>query len=73
VPARAVAPLVLEEFLPWCEARNVAPDDPDSSSHYAAELANRGAAIRWPPERNAVCWCGSGAKYKKCCGTAEPS
>ena len=23
----------------------------------------------WPPERNAPCWCGSGAKYKKCCGT----
>ncbi|GLY06493.1 hypothetical protein Acsp01_68720 [Actinoplanes sp. NBRC 101535] len=25
------------------------------------------AAINWPPERNAACWCGSGAKYKKCC------
>jgi Plasmid pRiA4b ORF-3-like protein/SEC-C motif len=22
----------------------------------------------WPPERNAPCWCGSGTKYKKCCG-----
>ena len=21
----------------------------------------------WPPERNAPCWCGSGAKYKRCC------
>jgi uncharacterized protein YchJ len=24
----------------------------------------------WPPERNSPCWCGSGGKYKKCCGNA---
>jgi uncharacterized protein YchJ len=24
--------------------------------------------IAWPPPRNAACWCGSGSKYKKCCG-----
>src|SRR5206468_1798699 len=23
----------------------------------------------WPPARNALCWCDSGRKYKKCCGT----
>ncbi|MEU3308968.1 SEC-C metal-binding domain-containing protein, partial [Nocardiopsis sp. NPDC006832] len=23
----------------------------------------------WPPERNRPCWCGSGRKYKKCCGS----
>jgi hypothetical protein len=27
-----------------------------------------GGAIEWPPGRNQVCWCGSGTKYKKCCG-----
>ncbi|MEO5876158.1 MAG: SEC-C domain-containing protein [Streptosporangiaceae bacterium] len=27
--------------------------------------------IAWPPGRNDTCWCGSGAKYKKCC--AAPS
>lgn len=25
-----------------------------------------------PPERNAACACGSGKKYKKCCGALEP-
>jgi tetratricopeptide (TPR) repeat protein len=25
------------------------------------------AEIAWPPGRNEACWCGSGAKYKKCC------
>ncbi|KOX12505.1 YecA family protein [Nocardiopsis sp. NRRL B-16309] len=25
--------------------------------------------LPWPPERNRPCWCGSGRKYKKCCGS----
>ncbi|MBJ7472883.1 MAG: SEC-C domain-containing protein [Solirubrobacteraceae bacterium] len=24
--------------------------------------------VTWPPGRNDDCWCGSGRKYKKCCG-----
>ncbi|MEO3782456.1 SEC-C metal-binding domain-containing protein [Actinocorallia sp. B10E7] len=31
-------------------------------------LTPEGELIPWPPERNDPCWCGSGAKYKKCCG-----
>ncbi|MCD0447919.1 SEC-C domain-containing protein [Actinocorallia sp. API 0066] len=27
-----------------------------------------GELVPWPPERNDACWCGSAAKYKKCCG-----
>jgi tetratricopeptide (TPR) repeat protein len=27
-----------------------------------------GELIAWPPERNQPCWCGSGQKYKRCCG-----
>ncbi|WP_203589562.1 SEC-C domain-containing protein [Streptomyces sp. SID13031] len=27
-----------------------------------------GARVEWPPKRNEPCWCGSGVKYKKCCG-----
>ncbi|GLZ46884.1 hypothetical protein Acsp06_30690 [Actinomycetospora sp. NBRC 106375] len=26
-----------------------------------------GEPLAWPPGRNDPCWCGSGAKYKKCC------
>ncbi|WP_198675865.1 SEC-C metal-binding domain-containing protein [Kribbella monticola] len=25
-------------------------------------------AVEWPPGRNQACWCGSGTKYKRCCG-----
>jgi len=31
-------------------------------------ITPEGELIPWPPERNDRCWCGSGAKYKKCCG-----
>ena len=36
-------------------------------------LSDVGEAIEWPPGRNQVCWCGSGAKYKKCCGGWSPT
>ncbi|TDC33207.1 hypothetical protein E1261_06745 [Kribbella albertanoniae] len=29
-----------------------------------------GTGIAWPPGRNQSCWCGSEAKYKRCCGAA---
>jgi hypothetical protein len=31
-----------------------------------------GRRVVWPPPRNNPCWCGSGAKYKKCCGGPLP-
>ncbi|MGH8987317.1 MAG: SEC-C metal-binding domain-containing protein [Acidimicrobiales bacterium] len=40
----------------------------EARSSYAAEIARRGEATPWPPGRNGPCWCGSGRKYKTCCG-----
>ena len=34
---------------------------PDMRTVAASSLAS------WPPARNAPCWCGSGAQYKRCC------
>lgn len=51
-------------------------DDPGSAearSSYAAELLRVGGAVRWPPGRNDTCWCGSGKKYKQCCGPIPPA
>ncbi len=31
-----------------------------------------GRRVAWPPPRNTPCWCGSGVKYKKCCGGPSP-
>ena len=43
------------------------PSDAKVRAGYAAQQATRAGQIPWPPERNGVCWCGSGLKYKKCC------
>jgi hypothetical protein len=32
------------------------------------EMIHPSQTIVWPPPRNSPCWCGSGTKYKKCCG-----
>ncbi|WP_433783276.1 SEC-C metal-binding domain-containing protein [Actinomycetospora sp. CA-101289] len=37
------------------------PDSPDAPD------PEPGPRLAWPPGRNDPCWCGSGAKYKKCC------
>ncbi|MGH3621313.1 MAG: SEC-C domain-containing protein [Sciscionella sp.] len=31
------------------------------------DLRTQPVMVRWPPARTAVCWCGSGRKYKQCC------
>jgi len=45
----------------------------EGRSRLAAEIARTGRAFSWPPSRNDVCWCGSGRKYKKCCGPTPPA
>ncbi|MFC8299723.1 SEC-C domain-containing protein [Micromonospora orduensis] len=42
------------------------PVDEETLDEYADSLDEAGV-IAWPPGRNDTCWCGSGAKYKKCC------
>ena len=43
--------------------------DPDVEQGYLEwlEQSPSPTTISWPPPRNGTCWCGSGAKYKKCC------
>jgi tetratricopeptide (TPR) repeat protein len=43
--------------------------DSDVEEAYLEHLLDSPDAreVLWPPPRNAPCWCGSGAKYKKCC------
>ncbi len=42
-------------------------------SSYAADRVRIAAAdvVAWPPARNDRCWCGSGRKYKQCCGSVR--
>lgn len=45
------------------------PLDKATRNALLVERFDAGHGQVWPPERNAPCWCGSGVKYKKCCGT----
>ena len=64
-----VAPLEVEALARWAEQHGYDPDTGGARSQFAGELARTGRAIRWPPARNEPCWCRSGRKYKRCCGS----
>jgi tetratricopeptide (TPR) repeat protein len=63
-----IAPIRVDELEEFCEERRLEPDSRPTRAHLAAEVARTGSALPWPPGRNERCWCGSGRKYKQCCG-----
>jgi tetratricopeptide (TPR) repeat protein len=75
---RAVAPtaprhpvvvsLTVAEVEAVARGHGIDPDSAEARARTAYEAAQGGRAIAWPPGRNEPCWCGSGAKYKRCCG-----
>jgi hypothetical protein len=66
-----LVPLRLAEYLRWCERRREDPSE--ARAGYAADMLRLNRAAPWPPGRNEACWCGSGQKYKKCCGAVTAS
>lgn len=65
----SLAPLFIEAYSTWAEAQDRDPGAAATGADYAAEVVRIGNEVPWPPRRNEPCWCGSGAKYKKCCAT----
>jgi tetratricopeptide (TPR) repeat protein len=65
-----VVPLTVDDVESVAERHEVGPDWAEARARAAYELAREDPArvIAWPPGRNEPCWCGSGRKYKKCCG-----
>ncbi|MDI2031634.1 SEC-C domain-containing protein [Saccharopolyspora sp. TS4A08] len=55
----------VEEFA---ASFGIDPADPEAPDDFVFEEAHDGRYLPWPPGRNDTCWCGSGRKYKKCCG-----
>ncbi|GEM_PF-2025743 len=60
-----VAPLIVDDLFAEYGDKS---GEPLSRASMGAKVARSGEAIAWPPGRNDLCWCGSGAKYKQCCG-----
>jgi tetratricopeptide (TPR) repeat protein len=68
-PRRPVlVPLTVAEVTACAAAHGIDPDWAEARARAAFETAQAGRAIAWPPGRNDACWCGSGTKYKRCCG-----
>ena len=53
--------------------RGLSPADRRSRGSFIELERDAGAAVAWPPGRNAPCWCTSGLKYKRCCGALTVS
>jgi len=64
----AVMPIDVTGLMAFAEREGVDPTRRDTRLRYCRWLTGSGRARPWPPPRNAPCWCGSGAKYKRCCG-----
>lgn len=63
----------VDEFSAYLERTGQDPVEEQTRLSYSNEAHNRGLVVTWPPERNKPCWCGSGRKYKKCCGAPQPN
>jgi tetratricopeptide (TPR) repeat protein len=61
-----LVPASADGLARFAERTGGEPADEHIRQAYMNEIAATG--IEWPPARNAGCWCGSGRKYKKCCG-----
>ena len=58
------------ELDAYAEEHGLDPAEEDTRSAWARSLpVDSPRLVGWPPERNRACWCGSGRKYKKCCGS----
>lgn len=67
-PRISMVPLTVARLTEFATRTGADPADGRTRRECMAEILAEGGAIAWPPARNAPCWCGSTAKYKKCCG-----
>ncbi|MEV1116736.1 tetratricopeptide repeat protein [Actinosynnema sp. NPDC049800] len=63
-----MVPLTVHRLLDFAARTGGDPADEQIRLACLAEIVEEGGAVAWPLARNAPCWCGSAAKYKKCCG-----
>ncbi|WP_026122457.1 SEC-C metal-binding domain-containing protein [Nocardiopsis halotolerans] len=61
----------VKEIVEFAELSGQDPADGDTDLDWVdLELSADDPRLRaWPPGRNEPCWCASGRKYKKCCGS----
>lgn len=60
--------ITIEQIEAQAEADGIEAGSADARGRVAAARTRLGHGVLWPPARNDACWCGSGDKYKRCCG-----
>jgi SEC-C motif len=71
--SRVVLWLVRAEFTPYLgflERAGSDPRLPEPLTAYTVIAAERQKPVHWPLGRLDRCWCGSGIRYSRCCGSA---
>jgi len=66
-----VVTIDLDRYATWCEEQGHEPADRRSRATFVQREREKHAGRQWPPGRNEPCWCGSGRKYKRCCGALQ--
>ncbi|SNR25919.1 SEC-C domain-containing protein [Actinomadura mexicana] len=65
-----ILPVKVDDLLRYAKEQGRDPEDEQTrADHLRARIAEGVPTLAWPLERNAPCWCASGRKYKKCCGS----
>ena len=64
-----LVPLTIAGLRKFAAASGLDPGRRSTRMAYINAMGADAPVLPWPPERNAGCWCGSRAKYKKCCGS----
>lgn len=67
VPSIVVVTATVVDLVEFADRTGDSPTDSTVKQRYCRTVPDENT-ITWPPPRNAGCWCGSGNKYKKCCG-----
>jgi hypothetical protein len=63
-----VVTIDLDDYASWCSEHGHEPIDRRSRATFVQTRRALGEGRAWPPGRKQPCWCGSGRKYKRCCG-----
>ncbi|GAA1961208.1 SEC-C metal-binding domain-containing protein [Amycolatopsis minnesotensis] len=63
-----MVPLSVTRLTEFAAATGGDPSEAGTREAYLDKVVGEDGALTWPPPRNGPCWCGSGTKYKKCCG-----
>ena len=63
-----VVPLRVATLDAWAAGHEEDSGSADARAGLTSELTRAGKGRPWPPAAKGDCWCGSGRRYKRCCG-----